>query len=89
MKNCRGQGYHGVAVMNGKYSGLHKKIQDVAPHVYQMHCASHNLNFVLKNAMEAVTETRQFYETIESVYDFFGHRVVLQNFHDCSCSNPT
>ena len=33
-KNCRGQGYNRVAVMNGKYSGLHKKIQDVAPHAY-------------------------------------------------------
>ena len=32
IKNCRGQGYDGAAVMSGKYSGLHKKIQDVAPH---------------------------------------------------------
>ena len=30
--NCRGQGYDGTAVMSGKYSGLQKKIQDVAPH---------------------------------------------------------
>ena len=79
--------------MSGKYSGLHKKIQDVAPHAYYVHCASHNLNLLIKDAMEAATETRQFYDTIESVYNFFEHSVVrwqkLQNVHDPYCSNPT
>ena len=93
IKNCRGQGYDGAAVMSGKYSGLQKKIQDVAPHAYYVHCASHNLNLVLKDAMEGVTETRLFYDTIESVYTFFGHSIVrwqkLQNIHDRSSSNPT
>ena len=71
--------------MSGKYSGLYKKIQDVAPHAYFVHCSSHNLNLVVENAMEDVTETRQFYDTIESVYNFFGHSIVrgqkLQNVH--------
>ena len=93
IKNFRGQGYDGAAVMSGKYSGLQKKIQDVAPHAYYVHCASHNLNLVLKDAMEGVTETRQFYDTIESVYTFFGHSIVrwqkVQNIHDRSSSNPT
>ena len=53
--------------MSGKYSGLYKKIQDVAPHAYYVHCALHNLNLELKVAIKAVTETRQFYDTIESV----------------------
>ena len=79
--------------MSGKYSGLQKKIQDVAPHAYYVHCASHNLNLVLKDVMERMTETRQFYDTIESVYTFFGHSIVrlqkLQNIHDRSSSNPT
>ena len=74
--------------MSGKYFGLHKKIQDVAPHAYDVHCASHNLNLVLKDAMEAVTKTRQFYSIIKSVYNFFGHIIVrwqkLQNAHDRS-----
>ena len=61
--------------MSGKYSGLHKKIRDVAPHAYYVHCASHNLNLVFEDAMEAVTETRQFYDTIESVYNFLGHSI--------------
>ena len=57
--------------MSGKYFGLHKKVQDVAPHAYYVHCAWHNLNLVLKDAIKAVTETRQFYDTTESVYNFF------------------
>ena len=88
-----GQEYDGTAMISGKNSGLHKNIQDVAPHAYYVRCASHNLNLVLKDAMEAVTETRQFYDTIGLVYNFFGHHIVrwqkLQNVHDRSCSNPT
>ena len=48
---------------------------------------------MLKDAVEAVTETRQFYDTIESVYNFLGHSIVrwqkIQNIHDHYCSNPT
>ena len=54
IKYCRGQGYDGAAVMSGKFSGLHKKIEDVAPHAYYVHCASHNLSLVFKDAMKAV-----------------------------------
>ena len=43
IKNCRGQGYDGATVMSGKYPGLHKKIQDVDPHAYYVHCATHIL----------------------------------------------
>ena len=91
VKNCRGQGYDGTAVISGKYSGLHKKIQDVTPHDDYVHCALHNLNLVLKDAMEPATETRQFYDTIESVYNFFEHSIVrwqkFQNANDRYCSN--
>ena len=68
-------------------------MQDMAPNIYDVQCALHNLNLVLKDAMEAVTETRQFYNTIESAYNFFRHGIVrwkkLQKVHDCYCSNST
>ena len=42
--------------------------------------------------MKVVTKTRQFYDTIESVYNFFRHSIVrwqkLQNVNDRYCSNP-
>ena len=58
VKNCPGQGYEGAAVMSRKCLGLHKKIQDVAPHADYVHCASCNLNLMLKDTMEFVTKTR-------------------------------
>ena len=71
--------------MSEKYTCLHKKIQDVAPHAYYVHCALHNLNLVLKDAMEAVNETRQFYDTIESVCNHFGHSIArLQKLQNVS-----
>ena len=60
IKNCREQGYDGAALTSEKYFGLYKKVQDMAPHASYAHCASHNLNLVLKDAMEAMTETCQF-----------------------------
>ena len=48
---------------------------------------------MLKDAIKVVTETRQFYDTIESVYNFFGHIIVrwqkLQNVYDRYYSNST
>ena len=59
----------------------------MAPHAYYVHCTSHNLNLVLKDAMEAVTETCQFYDTIESVYNFFWHSIVRwQKASECPWS---
>ena len=86
IKNCRGQGYDGAAAISRKYYDLHKMIQNVAPRAYYVHCVLHNLNLVLKDAMEAMTETHQFYDTMDSVYNFFRHIIVLwqklQNVHD-------
>ena len=48
----------------------------MASHAYYVNYASHNLNLVLKDAMEAVIETHQFYDTIESVYNFFRYSIV-------------
>ena len=83
----------GAAVISGKYSGLHKKIQDVASHAHYVDCASHNLNLVLKDFMEIVIEIHQYYDTIKSVYSFFGHSILrwqkLQNVDNRFCSNPT
>ena len=62
--------------MGGKYSGLHKKLLHMAPHAYYMHCASHNFDLVLKDAMESVTETRIFYDIIESVCNFSVDNIV-------------
>ena len=70
-----------------------KKYLYVAPHAYYVHCASHNVKLALTVAMEAMTDIGQFYDTIDPIYNFFGHSVVrwlkLQNVYNYSFSNPT
>ncbi|XP_046684857.1 zinc finger MYM-type protein 1-like [Homalodisca vitripennis] len=73
---CRGQGYDGASVMSGVYNGVQKRIQELAPHAYFIHCASHNLNLVLKDAVECNREIAQFFETVQNIYSFFGHSIV-------------
>ncbi|XP_042308882.1 zinc finger MYM-type protein 1-like isoform X2 [Sceloporus undulatus] len=84
---CRGQGYDSASVMSGVYSGVQKRIQELAPHAYFIHCASHNLNLVLKDAVDCNQEIAQFFETVQNVYNFFGPSIVwwqeLTVFSDC------
>lgn len=75
LKKCRGQAYDGAAVMSGEYSGLQQRIKDVAPHAHFVHCATHNLNLVLKDAVSSNRSIEEFFETVQSVYDFFGNSI--------------
>ncbi|XP_077301607.1 uncharacterized protein LOC143922257 [Arctopsyche grandis] len=46
---CRGHGYDGVRVMSGAYNGLQKKITEHEPNAHEVHCATNNLNLVIKD----------------------------------------
>lgn len=48
----------------------------MAPHAHFVHCASHNLNLVLKDSVECNKEIAQFFETVQNVYNFFGHSIL-------------
>uniref|UniRef100_A0A6P7GRT3 Zinc finger MYM-type protein 1-like n=1 Tax=Diabrotica virgifera virgifera TaxID=50390 RepID=A0A6P7GRT3_DIAVI len=76
LSKCRGQGYDGAAVMSGVYNGVQRRIKDKAPNAYFVHCAAHNLNLVVKDAVENNKEICNFFDTIQSVYCFFGHSIV-------------
>ena len=72
LSKCLDQGYDGAAVMSGVYIGVQRRIKDKAPNAYFVHCAAHNLNLVLKDAVEENRDVCQFFETIQNVYCFFG-----------------
>ena len=72
---CRGQGYDGAANMSGVYSGVQARIREKEPLATYVHCAAHNLNLVLNDAVKHIPEMEQFYGTIESLYMFFGHSI--------------
>ncbi len=52
LEKCVGQGYDGANVMSGTYNGLQQKIRNIQQNAEYVHCASHNLNLVLKDAIE-------------------------------------
>ncbi|KAF0725191.1 zinc finger MYM-type protein 1-like, partial [Aphis craccivora] len=51
INKCRGQGYNGASVMSGVYNSLQKRICEREPNAVYVHCAAHNLNIVLKDAV--------------------------------------
>ncbi|CAH0563156.1 unnamed protein product [Brassicogethes aeneus] len=54
LKKCRGQGYDGASVMSGIYSGVQRRIKDIEPNAAYIHCAAHNLNLVINDAVQQV-----------------------------------
>ncbi|GFV61925.1 uncharacterized protein TNCV_4107291 [Trichonephila clavipes] len=56
LAKCQGQGYDGAANMIGAYGGLQKLITDKQPRANYVHCSTHNLNLVLKDACNNVPQ---------------------------------
>lgn len=72
LQNCRGQGYDGASVMSGVYGGVQKRISDEQPSAVYVHCAAHNLNLVVNDAVNGVPEVDHFFTVLQDVYKFFG-----------------
>ena len=72
---CRGQGYDGASTMSGAYGGVQKFINDKQPLAVYVHCAAHNLNLVVNDAVSAVRDAQAFFTTLQELYAFFGHSI--------------
>ncbi|XP_043482137.1 zinc finger MYM-type protein 1-like [Leptopilina heterotoma] len=72
---CRGQGYDGARVMSGIYTGVQKRILEKQDNATYVHCCAHNLNLVLNDSVEGISEVRNFYNWIESIYVFFANSI--------------
>lgn len=75
LSKCRGQGYDGAATMSGVYSGLKTRIQEKQKTAKYVHCASHNLNLVVNDAMSGIPENVNFFGTVEQLYVFFSQSI--------------
>lgn len=75
LSKCRGQGYDGAATMSGIYSGLRTRIQEKQRTAKYVHCASHNLNLVVNDAMSGIPENVNFFGTLEQLYVFFSQSI--------------
>ena len=72
---CRGQGYDGASTMSGGYGGVQKFIHEKQPLALYVHCAAHNLNLVVNDAVSVVREVQDFFSTVQELYAFFGHSI--------------
>ncbi|XP_077119085.1 zinc finger MYM-type protein 1-like [Ranitomeya variabilis] len=72
---CRGQGYDGAATMSGIYSGVQARILEKEHNAMYVHCAAHNLNLVLQDAVSEITEISNFSDILQHVYTFFGESI--------------
>lgn len=61
--------------MSGIYTGVQAQIAAKQPKAVYVYCAAHNLNLVLSDSKSEVTEVRNFFDTVEQVYVFFGHSI--------------
>lgn len=72
IQKCYGQGYDGASVMSGAYNGVHAQIKNIQPNAEYVHCASHNLNLVINDAVSSCKEVSQYFATLQNIYSFFG-----------------
>ncbi|XP_050528824.1 zinc finger MYM-type protein 1-like [Daktulosphaira vitifoliae] len=72
----RGIGLDGAASMSGKHNGLQARLRKRQKKAKYVHCASHNLNLVINDSVKDITEIRQFFEMLETLYTFFGNSIL-------------
>lgn len=64
-----------AANMSGIYSGVQARIAEREPLALYVHCVAHCLNLVLNDSVKTILEIRQFYDVVESLYNFFANSV--------------
>nr|XP_004208619.1 zinc finger MYM-type protein 1-like [Hydra vulgaris] len=72
LKKCRGQGYDGASNMSGIYSGVQTRIKEIDKNAIFIHCAAHNLNLVINDAMNGVPDISNCFPSNQEIYTFFG-----------------
>ena len=76
MEKLRGQAYDGASVMSGVHNGVQKLLKDRSSKpVPFIHCAAHNLNLVINDAVNSVTDNDNFFGVIQSIYVFFSSSI--------------
>ncbi|XP_076849685.1 zinc finger MYM-type protein 1 [Brachyhypopomus gauderio] len=73
---CVAQTYDGAAVMSGAVGDVQAHFRKKHPEAVYVHCYAHELNLVLCHTCRAISEAREFFEILESVYSFFSSSLV-------------
>ena len=75
LTKCTGQGYDGARTMSRIYADVQKRILAKQPKAVYVHCAAHNLNWVVNDAVCGLKQTSSLFCTLEELYIFFGHSI--------------
>lgn len=75
LTKCRGQAYDGASVMSGAYNGVQALLRNDVPSALYVHCASHNLNLVINDAVKSCKKVSSFFTTLENIYSYFGNSI--------------
>lgn len=77
ISKIRGQGYDGASNMRGEFNGLQKRILDLNPHAYYVHCFAYQLQLVVVSVASSAC--------CQSVHDFFGDVQKIVTTTSSSC----
>jgi hypothetical protein len=72
-----GQGYDGASNMRGEFNDLQKKILDLNPHAYYVHCFAHQLQHVVVSIASSAC--------CQLVHDFFEYIRLIVTTTSTSC----
>ena len=76
MEKLCDQAYDGASVISGVHNGVQKLIKDRSSKpVPFIHCAAHNLNLVINDALNSVVNNDNFFGVIQSIYVFFASSI--------------
>jgi hypothetical protein len=71
----RGQGYDGASNMRGEFHGLQRRVIDVNPYAFYIHCFAHQLQLVVVSLAKCCS----------SVTNFFNYTTLIVNTVNASC----
>ena len=76
IEKLRGQAFDGASVVSGAHNGVQKLMKDrSSKSVPFVHCAAHNLNLVVNDAVNPVVENDNFFGVIQSIYVFLSSSI--------------
>ena len=75
------QSFDGASVMSGEYNGLQRLISDFCEcFVFYVHCFLHKISLVVVHVMGNICETKEYFDIISSLYNFFKKSAVLEGY---------
>lgn len=71
---CRGEGYN-RAGDDRPYCRVQKRLKDTEEMAIYIHCSARNLNLVINDAVESITDVANYIAILQSLYVFFGQSI--------------